>query len=260
MPVRIEIGDNSDDPRVISLDDYENGRANFQLHYYYSTEEAAFTGQVITTGWNSLQEAVNQYTLSTGVPENQVALRFVHCFDTELGKLYTRLQVLQMVASTTPPPPGASMVYDLVDTGSLWFKIDNGEMSTTNDQDLFGVTYLQNFYYKEMPQSAEMECLTDGPTKYVKNLVLPWAQEVQLMYTENGSPSDALINFAACSYIEPPAYSNVTWPHGMVIYLATAEGVPMMDNDDYISIFHNKGADFGTLCPPNCAVYVQPDF
>lgn len=259
MPVRIHIGDTSDDPRVIDLQDYEDGRANFDLHYYYSISEAEFAGQVLDTPWSALQDAVNLYMAQASVPENEVALRFVHCFDMEMHKLYTRLQILQMVPSSTPPPPDASMVYDLVDTGALWYKIDNGEMSSTDDHSLEGHEYLENFYYKDEPQSAIMECLITGPTKYVKNLVFPWQQEVQQMYLDNGSPENAGVHFASCSYIEPPAYSNVTWPHGMVIYLSDAGGTPMLDDNTYISIFHNKGADMGTLCPPNCNVYIAPN-
>lgn len=259
MPVQIRIGDDSSDPRVISLEAYENGRANFSLHYYYTETEASFSGDVVEVPWNDLQTAVSNYVLSAGVPENEVALRFVHCFSAAEETLYYRMQICRLVLSTEPPPPGASAVYDLDTTGATWYELKNGVFDTTNTTTLHSLPYLNNFYYKEEPQSATMERLIDGPTVYVKNLTLPWEQEIKLMYAENGNPVGATINFAATSYIEPPEYSNVMWPHGMVAYLKDSEGVAFLDNEDYISLFHNKGADFTTLCPPNCGNYIAPN-
>lgn len=259
MPVKIQIGDNSDDPRVISLEDYMNGRANFDLHYYYTSSESGFGGQVIDARWDDLQAAVTDYVNTSGTPEAEVALRFVHCFGSIEENMYLRLQLCRLVPSELPVPPGAQAIYDLDTTNSKWYEIRNGMFSVTNDEQLFGVIYLDNFYYKAEPQAADMECLKDGPAKYVKNLVLPWASEIQLMYAENGSPENAGVHFAACSYTEQnPEYSHVEWPHGLVVYLSDSGGHAMLDNNTYISIFHNKGADMATICPPNCNVYIQP--
>lgn len=258
MPVQIKSYDDSSDPRVINLEDYENGRANFSLHYYYTEMEAAFTRDVIDVPWNSLQAAVDNYVLETSVPENEVALRFVHCFDTVNHALYYRLQICQMVLSSTPPPPGTLAVYDLVTTGAKWYDVKNYTLSPTLHTSLGNAPYLNNFYYKDEPQATTMQRLMDGPGIYVKNLTLPWAQEIKLMYQENGSPVDATINFAASSYIEPPQYSNVMWPHGMIAYLKDSEGTLLLDDESYVSIFHNKGADLATQCPPNCNIYIMP--
>ncbi len=259
MPVKIQIGDNSDDPRVIDLQEYYDGRDNFHLHYYFTTTEAAFGGQVIDVQWADLQNAVNQYMAATGKLPEDVALRFVHCFEpAPAGHLYLRMQVCSLVASQVPPPPGGSQVYDLDTTGSLWFELKHGAVTPTTDESLEGIEYLQNFYYKIDPQSQEMECLIDGPTKYVKNLVLPWGMEILQMYIQNGSPEGGGIHFASCSYTTTPAYANVMWPHGMVIYLSNSSGEPLLDNGNYLTIFHNKGADMATMCPPNCNIYIAP--
>lgn len=260
MPVKIQTGDNSSDPRVISLEAYMNGRANFDLHYYYSHTEASFGGQVIDAQWNDLQAAVTDYVNTSGTPEAQVALRFVHCFSpVDPAELFLRMQICGMVPSPLPVPPGAQAIFDLDTSNSKWYEIRNGAITVTNDEELFGPMYLETFFYKTEPQSAEMERLVDGPHKFVRNLVLPWALEIKLMYLENGHPENAGIHFAACSYTEAnPAYSHVEWPHGMVVYLSNSEGHAMLDNTAYISIFHNKGADYSTICPPNCGVYIQP--
>lgn len=257
MPVKIQTGNNSTDPRVISLQAYLDGRANFSLHYYYTDQEAAFSGGEIAVPWDDLQTAVESYKSANGMQDDDVALRFVHCFDIITHEMFLRLQICQMVASPTPPPPGAEMVFDLVTTNAQWYEIKNGLFTASNIANLVSPTYLNNFYYKDEPQAAEMECLSEGPDKYVKNLVLPWGFEVKMMYVENGSPANATIHFAACSYETQEPYSNVLWPHGMVLFLSDAEG-PMLNDEDYLIIFHNKGADYATLCPPNCDSYIQP--
>lgn len=260
MPVRIKEGDNSSDPRVISLDMYNEGRDNFTLHYYYTSAEASFGGQVIDIPWDNLQTAVDDYAGQTGTEPVDIALRFVHCFESgPAGHLYLRVQICKMVESAAPPPPGASKVYDLDTTGSLWYEIKNSMIHPTPDETLEGQVYLNEMYYKKEPQDTELQQLVTGPTKFVKNLVMPWGQEILQMYASNGTPENAGVNFAACSYMTSPERANVAWPHGMVIYLSDSAGVPMLDNDDYISLFHNKGADYASLCPPNCNVYILPD-
>lgn len=260
MPVKIQIGDNSDDPRVIDLQEYYDGRDNFHLHYYYTSAEAAFGGQVVDIPWSGLQQAVEQYITATSTQPDDVALRFVHCFEpAPAGHLFLRMQICKLVPSQEPPPPGASQVYNLDTTGSMWYELKNGAINPTSDEALEGIVYLENFYYKTEPQSAEMQCLIDGPDKYVKNLVLPWGLEILEMYMQNGQPDGGGVHFAACSYTTTPEYANVMWPHGMVIYLSNSEGVPLLDNGNYLTIFHNKGADMSTLCPPHCGVYIAPD-
>lgn len=255
MPVQLIAEDNSEDPRVISLQSYMDGRANFTLHYYYTSSEASFGGQVLDAQWSDLQSAVDDYVNETGVPATEVALRFVHCFDVIPGNLYVRLQICQL---TNPHLEHGHTVYDLNTTGAKWYEIKDSAMNPTTDEMPEGPEYLSNFYYKVEPQSQEMECLTDGPEKYVKNLVFPWDDEVLKMYMQNGSPNGG-VHFAACSYLYPIGeYASVHWPHGMVIYLSDAQGRPLLNNQDYISLFHNKGADFATMCPPNCDSYILP--
>lgn len=259
MPVRIEIGDNSTDPRVISLQLYQDGRDNFDLHYYYTSAEASFGGQVIDAQWDDLYNAVQDYMTQTQTVAADVALRFVHCFEPgPAGKLYLRLQICKMLPSLQPVPPGAGAIYDLDTTGSLWYEIKDGMINPTPDHTLEGAAYFNNFYYKVEPQSQEMEALNSVQDKYVRNLVLPWGDEILKMYIQNNSPANASIHFAACSYETPPERANVLWPHGMVSFLSDSNGTPFLNNHSYISIFRNKGADFGTLCPPECNVYIKP--
>lgn len=260
MPVRIETGDNSTDPRVISLDLFNEGRDNFDMHYYYTSAQAAFGGQVVDATWQQFSDAVLEYVNQTGVDITEVALRFVHCLEQlPDSKLYLRLQICKMVPSGEPAPPGALEVFNLDTAGSLWYEIKDGNISPTSDETLIGDIYFDHMYYKVEPQAAEMQRLRDDTTKYVRNLVLPWADEILQMYMQNQTPADAGIHFGACSFETPPERSNVLWPHGIVVYLSDSTGQPLLNNDSYISIFRNKGADMATLCPPKCGVYIKPD-
>lgn len=259
MPVKIEVGDNSLDPRVISLEVLNDGKDNFEMHYYYTSAQAAFGGKVIDALWDDLNNAVQDYMNQTGAEEAEVALRFVHCFEPgPAGNLFLRLQLCKMISSPTPPPPGASEVFDLDTAGALWYEIKDGTINPTSDESLVGQVYFDDFYYKVEPQSQELLPLNGEPDKFVRNLVLPWADEILKMYDQNGQIEGAGVHFAACSYETSPERANVLWPHGMVVYLSDSNGNPLLDNNKYISVFHNKGADFGTLCPAQCNVYVAP--
>lgn len=265
MPVRIKKGDASSDPRVISLEEYNQGRHQFKEHYFYTAAESEFGGQNIDANWDDLQNAVANYITATGTPDSEVALRFVHCFDSipgdpTPGHLYMKMQICKMVLSAETPPPGMSQVYNLDTTGAMWYEIKNNVFTLIPGGSLDNTDYLDNFYYKPDPAGAGIEQLAAMPNKFVTNLVLPWQQEVQLMYLENNSPIGAGVHFAACTYHQPmPHYSNVYWPHGMVIYLSDSQGNCLNNHDDVICMFHNKGADLATLCPPRCNVYIAPN-
>lgn len=259
MPVQLTTGSGTpNDPRVITLDMYNDGRDNFDMHYYYTAQQATFGGQVNNAQWSDLETAVENYCTATGTTAAETALRFVHCFDDQNHKLYQRLQICKMV----PAPPTrqndeGGEVFDLDTVGSTWYEIKDSAVAATTDEMLEGPVYLHNLFYKIEPQMQTLERLADAPEKYVKNLVLPWGDEILQMYLDNGSPAGAGINIAACSFLGTPA--NVAWPHGLVLFLSDSEGVPMLNDQDYISIFHSKGADWGTACPPTCDVYIAPN-
>lgn len=255
MPVQLTTGSGTpNDPRVITLEMFNDGRANFDLHYYYTAQQAVFGGQVNSVLWSDLATAVENYCTATGTAAADTALRFVHCFDDQNHKLYQRVQICKMVPA--PPTEGNEVVFDLDTVGSTWYEIKDSAVAATTDEMEEGPLYLQSLFYKIEPQMQTLERLADAPEKYVKNLVLPWGDEILQMYIDNGSPAGAGINIAACSYSGTSA--NVAWPHGLVLYLSDSEGTPMLNDQDYISIFHCKGADMATMCPPYCNVYIPP--
>lgn len=259
MPVKISSELNSTDPRAITLTEYNEGKANFEMHYFHSAEALPFGGKDFSFLWSDLENNVKNFIAQTGIPSNEVCLRFVHCFDSATESLYLRLQICKMVE--TPIIDYGKQLYMLDDSACVWLSLKQDECVATPEHTLEDVNYLSNFYYTPVEGAQAMECLIEGgPNKFVRNLVFPWEEEIQQMYIDNNSPSGASVNFASCSYTHHnEGDESVAWPHGLVIYLSDASGAKMLNDDEYISIFRNRGADVSTLCPPLCNAYLKPN-
>lgn len=254
MPVKI-VALTSTDPREITLHEYNEGRTHFDNHYYVllNNEPVTFYGKDFHIAWADLENAVDNFCNTYSKNAEDVAIRLVHCYNTAQQAIYMRMQVCTMTepgAGGLPPNEQA-----LITTDCTWYSIGEGMIQLTTDNNLSDTDYLNSFYYTDN-EGISYQKLSDGPDTYVKNLVYPWASEILAMYEANNSPMNAMIHFAACSYIESPTLSNVTWPHGNVLYLSVND-VPLLDNEDWMVIFENKGADSATLCPPNCGVYIE---
>jgi hypothetical protein len=256
MPVKIS-SIASDDPRVISLDEYQFGRDNFRMHYYKApdAEISEFGGQDFTVPWSDFYQAVYDFYTSNNINPEDVALRFVHCYDQSGNCLFLRMQICTL--GTPYNNPQGYQVFPLETTPCAWYELRNGAITITTDTTLKGVEYFDNMYYKADPGADEYQQLSDAVNTYVENLSYPWYTEIYQMYVDNNEPANADIHFASCSYTQPVMDPNVTWPHGSVMYLSEGSHI-YLDNEDYIVVFSNKGCDDGTPCPPNCNVYVNP--
>lgn len=256
MPIKIQTGAGSTDPMVISQDDYATGRLNFQQHYYLANCNSIFGGQDLTIPWATLNAAVNAFCTQYSLSPSVVALRFVYCYDVASNSLYLRLQLCQMQQSS----PGSNS-YNLLAAPVAWYQITNGSMVATQVTDLSDPVYLGNFYYSEnavCSASALQPLSGDGGQTYVRTITYPWQNEVYQMYVDNQGTANFQFSIGACSYVRPDSTTECMWPHGLVLYLRTAAGIPLLDNSDYIVMFHNKGADYGTMCPTHCDVYIAP--
>lgn len=241
---------------VISQDEYAQGRTNFQQHYYLANCNSIFGGQDLTIQWAALNSAVNAFCTQYGLSASVVALRFVYCYDLAANNLYMRLQLCQMQQSTQ-----GSNVYDLMPSPTAWYQITDGSFVSTPVNTLNDPTYLTNFFYSDTATCnvATLQPLySDQGQIYAQTITYPWENEIYQLYVDNQASPDFQISFGACSYVRQDSTTPCTWPHGLVIYMRTAAGVPLLDDNDYISMFHNKGADYGTLCPAQCNVYIAP--
>ncbi len=251
MPVKI-VSAQSDSAGEITLNEFTLGRQNFDMHYFVleGAELAQFGGQDFSVPWADIESAVDDYCANYNISVSSVGFRLVHCYDEQDNSLYYRLQLVQLVQQ------GSSNTYDIVTTNCAWYELKQGIVNPCPDHNTTDAVYMNSFSYKADPGAEVFETLSDAPGTYVHNIVYPWASEIYQMFIDNGSPSGADLHFGAVSYIEGPMASNVMYPHGNVLYLSV-NGVPLLDNDtSYIVIYQNKGADNGTLCPPQCGVYI----
>ena len=256
MPVKIS-STQSDDPRVISLDEYEFGRENFDMHYYKDpgAEQTEFSGQDFKVPWDNFFSAVHDFYTTNSIDPENVALRFVHCFDELGNSLYLRMQICSF--GTPYFNNEGYQVFPIEATPCAWYDLKESSITPSTDTTLKGQAYFDTMFYLVDPQGQDFENLDSAVNKYVENFTYPWNSEVYQLYLDNGEPTGADIHFASCSYTATPQQANVVWPHGNVLYLSEGTHV-FLDNDDYMVIFSNKGADSGTLCPPDCGVYINP--
>lgn len=256
MPVKI-VPTETNDPREISLAEYTLGCENFADHYYNSANAGTeFGGKDFLVPWQPLQDAVNNYCLTNNIDPNFVANRFVLCYDQGTKQLFLRMQILKMCDPTFTA--AGLEVYRLDDSVCAWYMLKENTFVETPDHTLKDEVYFNNFYYEDVMGSGNFVLLNSNPSTFVQNITYPWASELLLMYQNNNSPAGADIHFAAYSYVDPiPSTQIVTWPHGLVMYLSVGT-TKLLDNNNYLCVFENKGADNGTMCPPTCGVYVNP--
>lgn len=262
MPVRIKAEPLDPAEFAISSDKLESGIENFKIHYHLLDGSPDFVSD-FSTSWNDLYNAVQNYKGQfPEVPEAEIAMRFIHCYDPGTTSLYLRLQICQMQLTTITEYD--SDVWQLLNNhNQLWYQLKQGSITEVPASTMYDEVYLDSFEYTLVAEGDSTEQLSeDGGFKFVRTLTFPWQSEIYQMYVDNGSPSDppdtVNIHYCACSYTEgEPGSSSVLWPHGLVMYLEV-NGEPMLDNENYISIFHYKGADLATMCPPKCGSYVTP--
>lgn len=259
MPVKLKSESNSSDAMSISLDEYNQGRANFKAHYYRTGCNPSIGGQDLQIPWVQLYNAVQTFIQTTYM--TSVGVRIVYCYDVTTNALNLRIQLCSMAQT---PQAQTTNTFALITTQCAWYKIQNGGLVTALDTNLYDTPYLTNLCYCPAPPCNGTNCIplsTDTQSQnYARTITFPWQEEILQMYLDNGSPQGASICFGATSYTHANSGdSNIAFPHGIVMYLKGVDGKAMLNNDqDTISIFHNKGADYGTLCPKYCNVYVFP--
>jgi hypothetical protein len=259
MPVKI---DNSGDPANFSVTATEvfQGIANFNIHYKERTD-AEYSGRDYTVSWADFSQCIATYMAQfPEVPEEKIAVRFVHCYHTATNTLYMRMLLCEMELTTITEYDCS--VFQLLDNNyQLWFDVEENNITLCPEHTFQDEIYLNSFEYKATAVAEETEVLAeDGGFRFVRTLTYPWKEEIWRLWADNGAPapSDTLLHFAAASYTEADGGdASVVWPHGLVMYLEV-NGEVLLNDNNYVSLFHYKGADLGTMCPPKCNSYVTP--
>ncbi|WP_276132381.1 hypothetical protein [Polluticoccus soli] len=265
MPVRI-LKDESSDPASLAItkEKLEQGIRNFKKHYsLYPSGSQEFSSD-FSIPWNYLEQAVNDYQGQfPSVPVSEIAIRFVHCYNTATASLYLRMQICQMQATTITDYDNP--VYQLLANGcESWYDVAENSIAATPSAacSFSDPVYLDSFEYTLEEGSTPQELSADGGFTYVRTLTFPWEAEIYQMYQDNGAPTDppdnVRLHFCAASYTESePGADAVLWPHGLVLYLEVNDE-KLLDNDSTVSMFSYKGCDMATLCPPRCNGYFAP--
>jgi hypothetical protein len=243
-------------PMIVTLDRFTKMRENFMSHYFLANCNPNFGGQEIQVPWNSFSLAIHNFMNSTEVAPKNTAMRLVHCYDAAQNVLYVRMQVLAM-----EPIQGEPRKFLLIEDPSAWYQLANGTIVPTTDTELYDNTYFDNFYYCNTPENCNPSTLAplsddaDG-TIYTRTVTVPWL-EMRQLFADNRRPANATLCIdASCRLTQNDP--ECTFQHGLVCYLRKHDGTPMLDNDEAVRPFQNKAADFGTLCPDNCGVYILP--
>ena len=237
-------------PMVVDLAALTTGQTAFTSHYFIANGSTGFTGQEILVSWDTFAGKVTDFIDTAKVAEEDVALRFVHCYDVSAKELYLRVQICTMVETTTPG------TYDLVTDQCAWYQIKDGQITATDVKTLVDPDYLDNFYYCPQANNCPPDALQNlaAGTNFVHNLVLPWFIEVLQMFKDNDNPTDVSLGLFAYSYNSQQAGIFV---HSLALLLKDSSGI-MVDNVVYTPTFKMKACDYGTLCPNHCGVYILP--
>jgi hypothetical protein len=249
------------DKMNLTRGELSTGQQTFTNHYFLEGCSVDFQGKDIAISFSELYDAVTTFKEANDLTDDEVGLCFVHCYSPEENTLYYRLQLCKLTLS--PDTNHGRRVYD-ISGPYTWFEIKDGSFSPTDISDLFDNDYLDHFYYTGSGSCTGGEQLsTDtGEEKYVRNFTMPWGLEALKQFQDNdGTPvntADYTLHLAAISHtVSIPSDAGVAYPHSMAMYLVKNATTILLDNNIYpAQAFKNKAANFNSMCPPQCAVYI----
>ncbi|MDR3680899.1 MAG: hypothetical protein P4L41_13120 [Flavipsychrobacter sp.] len=243
---------------VVGLSDLYNGENLFGRNYFISSEgDSGFSKSVTISYTDFLSYIITPITDPTNanyINPAKLALRFFHSYNSTTYAWFLTVATCEMGT----PDPSTPLLYPLTERGSRFQLINGSTPRVSTLAGSYDPSYFDAFY-----DSAGNPL--NPVNTHIKSLVFPWQNEVLAMYNQNTpllTPGQtAYLQFECCSFYiaQPSTYSNVPYPHGIVIYLH-CNGSDLLDNGTYASMFYNHGADFATMCPPDphCPYYVFP--
>jgi hypothetical protein len=226
-----------------------NLKTDFLSHYSVSEEDTALQND-LEFSWTDFKDSV----LGALDPDETI-IRFTHRYDPETTKWYLTAAQYSFDGYTGPgnySVSGPEDLFDLNADGTITPYEDGLEMDGSNYYD---PEYFSNVLYDD--EAVEL-------STNVSSVLISWEELKQLHCdNKNSHPNEALFKIRFCS-ISPdctsdPGYASVTFPHTIAAYMIY-DGNALLDNSGNVpgAIFRNKAADFGSACPPTCAVYAWP--
>ena len=243
-------------PRGITAKELDKGMDEFQKRYRISPAHGPIV-EKIEISWNEFQGTIDDAITTSGFSEDKLALRFKHRYSNANGWFICMecCQLTNTVSSATPEN-------GVVAVGNKWDFVDGSpavESSLSTDFDSY---YRDNISYEKV---SPLNFDDNEIPMHVGSIIIPWLNEIKQAFIDNGLDTEEvdqeLIKIAIAGYsveVKKIGYQGVAWPHGLVFYFIY-DGIPLLDNTNTVVIYYNKGADFGTLCPPEYYnVYVWP--
>ena len=233
--------------------DVQECEQTFQSKYSALDGSPAFYGN-LNFPWTSFGDMAVQ-----GQNPATLVLGFIHRYDSANSRWWLSAERFIIPAYAGPqtyPLSSTNTLFDLPSDGNV--SPYSGGLSQGSDS-LYDPAYFSNVTFDQAP-------ISQGT--YVSRLCYSWA-ELSDLFSENmanipgSTEAQFSINFASMSsdYTQAmPGTVLVPFPHCVVMYMSY-NGQPLLSNGAVVagSMFVNHGADMGTMCPNQCAVYTWPD-
>lgn len=267
--------------RFITRNEVTIAQQAFREHYF--AKEPAIAGGAISSNFSDVFEAdwkdfkrviINECigqiatspdgTDSVVITANNLLLRFIFRYDLPAANWYLTMQSCAMVHERNDP--GISkVVYDVYES-NIFHKIVNAYSPIILDTNPthFATNYFNNFYYSTDGGATTVNLTSDDSShsKYVGNVLFPWDKEIKELAEDNDvyDPTESQIvrlKFFSCSFqfSLPSSYAGIEWPHGVLLCI-NENGRDRLKNRDSVLSFCDLAANFGTMCPPNCFLYI----
>jgi len=254
----------ADSPRALVMNQnmVNEGRTYFTANYRDSNSNPSFLRD-LELSWDDFAAAVAQLNnIPNPVPEERLALRFIHRYNTNTNCWYVTVQ-LCFISGAPLPDPDPNRKYesyqlvcydnyfDILDGGVIAWNGSAGLSGTVNER--WAGDYFANVYYgnNKVVQGINVQSVTYS-----------WVV-LQKLRTDNSDPqrpSDQLFSivFSSSAYkaVLPSPDTDVEYPHCVISYMKY-DGVSCLDNG-FIRLgdFANKAADYNTVCPMRCNVFL----
>src|SRR5690606_33063816 len=96
MPIKLVSSPNDENPMEITLADYHQGVQNFENHYYLEGSGTEFGGKDFCLPYTDIEDVIQAFEWDNDILPENVAVRFIHCFDEDTQSLYLRMQLCTM--------------------------------------------------------------------------------------------------------------------------------------------------------------------
>ena len=256
----------------ITRKELNNGLYTFYNSYFTNPgRDSGFTKNVIVklTDFQSLINSItNPLSLVYVTSPELLMLKFIHRYDQTELKWFLTMAFCEKQTQIADPDGLGRTIFPLIEKGPRYDIID-GKISLSTFADNYDTEYFDGVCYYD-----GAEYLLLNTSEHVKHVIFPWQDEILTMINDNypsgAIPANVYMVFASCSFsceILPGGpfqtiafpFAAIRYPHGLVIYL-NEDGADRLNNDDTITTFRNRGADYSTMCPPDshCPVYIYP--